>query len=81
MEPAPSTPPRDIEPMSARWVAILRGESALALPQRAGRRMFGLIPSAVRCKFCNAPFKGPVAGTLKWIGYSPSAKNPAICAR
>jgi adenylate cyclase len=43
--------------------------------------MFGLIPSPWRCKFCNAPFSGPYAGTLKWVGYSPSAKNPNVCAR
>ena len=67
--------------MSPRWVAILRGESALALPQRAGRRLFALMPSPWRCKFCNAPFRGPHAGTMKRIGYSPSRKNPRICAR
>jgi adenylate cyclase len=49
--------------------------------QRLYRRTFALVPSPWRCKFCNAPFKGPVAGTLRWIGYSPSRKNPAICAR
>jgi adenylate cyclase len=67
--------------MSTRWVAILRGESPLALPQRAGRRVFGLMPSAYRCKFCNAPFKGRYAGALKTVGYTPSRKNPHICAR
>ena len=67
--------------MSARWLAILRGESALAFPQRAGRRLFGLLPSAARCKFCNAPFKGRYAATFNSIGYTPSRKNPNICAR
>jgi adenylate cyclase len=82
MEPnASDVPTEDIEPMSARWAGILRGESALAFPQRAGRRLFGLVPSALRCKFCNAPFKGRYAGTFKTIGYTPSRKNPDICAR
>jgi adenylate cyclase len=67
--------------MSPRWFAILRGESALAFPQRAGRRLFALMPSPWRCKFCNAPFRGPYAGTMKRIGYTPSRKNPHICAR
>jgi adenylate cyclase len=67
--------------MSPRWLGILRGESALALPQRAGRRLFALMPSPWRCKFCNAPFRGPYAGTMKRIGYVPSRKNPQICAR
>ena len=26
-------------------------------------------------------FRGPYSGALKWIGYTPSAKNPNICAR
>jgi adenylate cyclase len=68
-------------PMHPRWEAILRGESRLATAQRLYRRMFGLVPSPWCCKFCNAPFSGPYAGRLKWVGYSPSAKNPNICAR
>jgi adenylate cyclase len=75
------TIPGGITEMSARWVAILRGESALALTQRAGRRLFGLMPSASRCKFCNAPFKGRYAGAFGAVGYTPSRKNPQLCAR
>jgi adenylate cyclase len=85
MEMTPRGPdlalPEGIAPMSRRWVAILRGESTLALPQRAGRRLFSLMPSAARCKFCNAPFKGRYAGALNAVGYTPSRKNPDICAR
>jgi adenylate cyclase len=73
--------PAGVQPMSARWFSILRGESPLAFPQRAGRRLFALMPSPWRCKFCNAPFRGPYAGTMKRIGYTPSRKNPQICAR
>ena len=73
--------PEGIPPMSTRWVAILRGESALAFTQRAGRRLFGLMPCASRCKFCNAPFKGRYAGAFRTVGYTPSRKNPKICAR
>jgi adenylate cyclase len=76
-----ATLPPDVAPMSDRWVGILSGESMLAFPQRAGRRLFGLMPSPWRCKFCNAPFRGPYAGTMKRIGYTPSSKNPQICAR
>jgi adenylate cyclase len=76
-----STPPEGITPMSKRWVAILRGESPLAFPQRAGRRVFALMPSALRCKFCNAPFRGRYSGVMKTVGYTPSLKNPQICAR
>ena len=71
----------EIVTMHARWEGILRGDSKYALMQRVYRRTFALVPSPWRCKFCNAPFKGPAAGTLKWVGYSPSRKNPSICAR
>jgi adenylate cyclase len=76
--PDPNPP---VLPMDPRWSGILRGESPRALAPRLGRRVFGLIPSPWRCKFCNAPFRGPAAGAFRWIGYSPSRKNPNICAR
>jgi adenylate cyclase len=78
---ATSELPIGVPPMSARWQAVLRGEHGLAFPHRAGRRLFALMPSPWRCKFCNAPFRGPCAGTMKRVGYSPSRKNPQICAR
>jgi adenylate cyclase len=68
-------------PMDRKWEAILRGETPRALAPRVGRRLFGLVPSPWRCKFCNAPFRGPYAGAFRWVGYSPSRKNPTICAR
>lgn len=67
--------------MDPRWRGILRGETPRALAPRIGRRLFGVIPSPWRCKFCNAPFRGPAAGAFRWVGYSPSRKNPNICAR
>jgi len=66
---------------SDRWAEILRGEGRIAVAVRLNRRLFSLFPSPWRCKSCNAPFRGPVAGTFRWAGYSPSAKNPAVCAR
>src|SRR5205823_407564 len=53
-------------PMSERWAAILRGDHPLCFAQRAGRRAFALLPSPWRCKFCNAPFKGPASGIVHW---------------
>jgi adenylate cyclase len=64
-----------------KWERILRGGDPLAVAVRLNRRLFGLFPSPWRCKSCNAPFRGPAAGTFRWVGYSPSAKNPAVCAR
>jgi adenylate cyclase len=64
-----------------QWERILRGDGAIAVAVRLNRRLFALFPSPWRCKSCNAPFKGPASGTFRWIGYSPSAKNPSVCAR
>jgi adenylate cyclase len=67
--------------MDARWRGILRGESPLALTQRWGRRLFSAVPASLRCKFCNAPFRGSWAGVFGRLGYTPSRKNPHICER
>jgi adenylate cyclase len=67
--------------MEPRWSGIFRGSTPMALAPRVGRRLYGLLPSPWRCKFCNAPFRGPYAGTFRWLGYAPSRKNPNICAR
>lgn len=67
--------------MESRWSGIFRGETPIALAPRIGRRLYGLVPSPSRCKFCNAPFRGPYAGTFRWLGYTPSRKNPNIYAR
>jgi adenylate cyclase len=67
--------------MEPRWESMLRGEHAFARLHRLGRRGFALLPSPWRCKFCNAPFRGPTAGVVRWLGYTPSRKNPSLCAR
>ena len=67
--------------MSRRWQGILSGDSALATGERLGRRLFSLIPAQLRCRFCNAPFRGPYAGPFGKLGYTPSRKNPSICER
>ena len=79
--PTVSTDDPDLVPMSARWLGILKGDSVMALPQRVGRRLFSLVPAALRCKFCNAPFRGRYAGIFGKVGYTPSRKNPNICER
>ncbi len=73
--------PGDFVRMDARWRGILRGESPLAIGQRLGRRAFSLVPASLRCKFCNAPFRGSYAGIFGGLGYRPSRKNPRICER
>jgi hypothetical protein len=70
-----------IAQMHPRWQAILQGDHPLSRAQRMYRRFFSAIPSPWRCRFCNAPFRGPYAGALRWVGYAPSTKNSTICAR
>ena len=67
--------------MDERWSAILRGDGATALGPRLGRRAFALIPGRPRCKFCNAPYGGPLALPFRLLGYRPSHKTPHVCAR
>lgn len=67
--------------MDGRWRRILRGEAPMAVMPRLGRRFFALIPSPWRCKFCNAPFRGPSSGAVRRLGWAPSRKNPNVCAR
>src|SRR4051812_25526670 len=64
-----------------QWERVLRGDGALARAVRLNRRLFWLFPRPWRCKSCNAPFRGPMSGTFRWIGYSLSTKNPLVCAR
>jgi len=48
--PAEVEPSARFPPMSARWVAILSGESALGFAQRLGRRFFALNRAVVALK-------------------------------
>ena len=43
------------------------------------RRMWGALPSAPRCKLCNAPFRGPGGVMMRAIGYGPSPLNRRLC--
>ncbi len=43
------------------------------------RRMWGALPSAPRCKLCNAPFRGPGGVMMRAIGYGPSRLNRRLC--
>lgn len=44
------------------------------------RRVFRMLPTDPRCKFCNAPFHGPGAVVCKALfGTAPSKLNPRMC--
>lgn len=67
--------------MSAKWSAILRGDGIVAANgPRLTRRLFGFAPGTPRCKFCNAPYGGPLTLPFRIFGYRPSNKTPHVCA-
>jgi adenylate cyclase len=55
---------------------LTRGHSK----ERAGRRVFKLIPHEPRCRLCAAPFSGFGAPLMRLLGKTPSDKNPNWCA-
>ena len=54
---------------------LTRGHSK----ERAGRRVFKLLPHDPRCRLCAAPFAGLAAPLMRVIGKQPSDKNPNWC--
>ncbi|HET6310399.1 MAG TPA: cyclic nucleotide-binding domain-containing protein [Candidatus Nitrosotalea sp.] len=68
-------------PMGAQWSAILRGDRVAANAPRLLRRLFALVPGRPRCKFCNAPYGGPLTLPFRIMGYRPSDKTPHVCLR
>jgi len=42
------------------------------------RLVFPRLPSSPRCKVCRVPFSG-VGRVLRYLGWSPSRKNPQLC--
>jgi len=67
--------------MDEKWSAILRGVGPANLGPRLGRRLFALFPGRPRCKFCNAPYGGPMTLPFRVFGYRQSRKTPHVCAR
>ena len=47
---------------------------------RIGKRIMRALPSTPRCGYCGAPFAGVGARLVRPLGYTPSRKNPSICA-
>lgn len=46
--------------------------------EHVARRLFPLLPSSPRCKICFVPFAG-FGRPLRFLGWSPSRKNPRLC--
>lgn len=65
--------PRSTEDM---WRAMLGGTDPVL---KFGRSLLQHLPSAPRCKLCNAPFSGFGGRLMKLIGKSPWERNPRYC--
>ena len=65
------------KPPEELWHLILTAEDPLL---RQFRLLFKHIPSAPRCKFCNAPFHGLGAPLMRFFGREPSQLNPRFCS-
>ena len=78
---AASQPVGSHPPMGAQWSAVLRGDRIAATGPRLLRRLFALAPGRPRCKFCNAPYGGPLTLPFRLLGYRPSSKTPHVCLR
>ena len=69
-------PPKIDKMSSSEWRDVLLGIHPGLYRKR---RLFKVIPSEPRCKFCNAPFHG-IGGTLmSMIGRRQYSKNPLFC--
>jgi len=63
---------------SEEWRTILtEGHARLV----HARRVFRMLPSSPRCKMCNNPFGGIGGRVVRLAGFTPSRKNPNLCAR
>lgn len=63
---------------SEEWQTILvDGHGSMNMARRFWRH----VPSAPRCKVCSSPFGGVGGRLFGMIGWSPSRKNPNVCAR
>ena len=72
------------EKASILWHSYLTGDhSRLDAPTRAVRNLFKRLPSANRCRVCNAPFAGPASILVSLLGFGAGRSNfnPSLCGR
>jgi class 3 adenylate cyclase len=64
------------DPPETQWQLVLRGEDPA---MRRYRHILALLPANPRCRFCNAPFRGPLVPLMQLIDRGPSRLNPRYC--
>jgi adenylate cyclase len=75
---------RSTERAVTLWRAYLSGDhSNLDTQVQSVRKFFKLLPSANRCRVCNAPFQGLGGGFVSLFGFGAgrSSLNPSLCDR
>jgi adenylate cyclase len=75
-----SEPEQSFDTVQPVWRAVFSGD----VPDlRRGRRLFKLISPRARdrCRICLAPFDGPMAPLVRWLGRGPWHRNPHFCDR
>jgi len=71
-------PPQDRPTSEEKWRKLLvEGHQPLLISQR----MFRHLPSPPRCKLCHNPFGGVGGKLFALMGFTPSRKNPNLCAK
>lgn len=63
-------------PPEQQWLMVLQGKDPAL---RRYRHILALLPADPRCKFCNAPFRGPGAPLVRIVGRGRSRLNPRFC--
>jgi adenylate cyclase len=70
-------PQHDQAASEALWrKMLLEGHHPLLMMQR----MFRYLPSPPRCRLCYSPFSGFGGRLIRPMGFTPSRKNPNLCA-
>jgi len=75
---------RQTERAHILWRSYLTGDrSQLDTKTRVVRQVFRHLPSAPRCRVCNAPFHGVGGAVVGLLGFSAgrSSFNPSLCGR
>jgi adenylate cyclase len=76
----PADEPTDLPERNARNDEIWRGILLGTDPRyRTWRRWLQRLPGSHRCHMCAAPFRGPAAPVMRFMGRAPWHRNPNFC--
>lgn len=76
--PDPDAPAARNPKFDAMWRGILEGTDPR---YRNWRGWLQRLPASHRCHMCAAPFRGPLAPVMRFMGRAPWGRNPNYCKR